>query len=468
MTRMNTRFFILLVVFSAALQCAAQMTLLVSSFPQLTPLRDTLYVAGEFNGWNERDPQYMMTSGPNGHSVVISGLSAGEYEYKITRGRWAAVEGTATGGFVGNRTLNFQNGATENISIAGWEDIAGTPTITSHVRVLDSNFQIPQLNRLRRIWICFPPDYFTTENYYPVVYMHDGQNVFNAGTSFSGEWEVDEAMQNAVQQACSSAIVVAIDNGGGNRLDEYAPWLNTQYNEGGQGGQYVDFIVNTLKPYIDAEFRTLPQKENTAIMGSSLGGLISAYAIFTHPEVFGRAGIFSSAYWFNPQIFDLAASHTAGAGNKIYHVCGTSEGNGSVLTNQNDMIATLEGNGYSADQLIGLDDPNGAHSEWFWREEFPAAYTWLIDCAVLDLSEISPSNFRLFPNPADSVVEIEAEEKIISYTILRQNGQLVQSTNTILPNKKIQAPIENLLSGSYFVVLHLESGKRITLRLIKK
>jgi predicted alpha/beta superfamily hydrolase len=324
------------------------------------------------------------------------------------------------------------------------------------------------LNRLRRIWICFPPDYFTTENYYPVVYMHDGQNVFNAGTSFAGEWEVDEAMQDAVQQACSNAIVVAIDNGGGNRLDEYAPWLNTQYNEGGQGGQYVDFIVNTLKPYIDDEFRTLPQKENTAIIGSSLGGLISAYAIFTYPEVFGRAGIFSPAYWFNPQIFDLAASHTAGEGNKIYHVCGTSEGNGSVLTNQNQMISLLEGNGYGPNQLLGLDDPNGAHSEWFWREEFPAAYTWLIDCAALDVTENAQSEFRLFPNPSDSVVKIESEEKIISYSILHQNGQLVQNNHTIQAAYTLEASVESLVSGTYFIVLHLESGKRSTLRLIKK
>jgi predicted alpha/beta superfamily hydrolase len=467
---MNARFYILFCLAFFAFAGNAQMVLNVVSTPQLTPIRDTLYVAGSFNNWNARDPEFMMLPTPNGYSVSISGESGATYQYKITRGSWPTVEGSSTGAYISNRSLVYQNGGEENITINGWEDIGGVPTITAHLRILDSNFPIPQLNRVRRVWICFPPDYFTTENYYPVVYMHDGQNVFNAATSFAGEWGVDEAMLEEVNNVCTNAIIVAVDNGGGDRLDEYAPWLNTQYNEGGQGGLYASFLVNDLKPYIDNQYRTLTTPEHTAIMGSSLGGLISAYAAFTYPNVFGRVGIFSPAYWFNPQIFDLGASHTPGEGTKIYHVCATNEGNGSVLQDQEEMVDVLLANGYTSDQLFSLDVQNGAHSEWFWKQEYPAAYTWLIDCNSVGVYDAVISEVVLFPNPSDSSIEIQStgNQKISGYSIVAMNGQAVKAETFATAQETVRASITDLHSGSYFVFLRLESGKRATLRLIKK
>lgn len=447
----------------------AQMTIVVSTTPQLTPLRDTLYVAGSFNNWNPRDENFRMELGPNGYSVLINGVSGQSYNYKITRGSWPTVEGSTTGGFIADRSLIYQSGATETISVLGWEDIGGNPTITEHVRILDSNFHIPQLQRNRRIWISFPPNYFTSANYYPVIYMHDGQNVFNAGTSFSGEWRVDESMTNELQNACAQSIIVAIDNGGGERLNEYAPWVNSQYNQGGQGAEYCSFLVNTLKPFIDANYRTLSDRSNTAIMGSSLGALISAYAAFSYPEVFGKVGLFSPAYWFNPEIFDLGENHDNLPGTLVYHVCGTNEGNGSVLEDQNEMIQNLQSNGYLSDELQSLDWADGAHSEWFWDREFPAAYTWLIDCASNQSDLIISKDLRLFPNPADTSFEIQSSgDRIVSLEILSQEAKAVRWERYFEHLYSLKQDVSELNSGVYFVVIGLDGGKRYTFRLIKK
>lgn len=466
--RMIARLATLLLVFSAF--CGkAQMNIIVAATPQLTPLRDTLYVAGSFNNWNPRDEDYRMEMGPNGYSVSISGAAGSVYSYKITRGNWPTVEGSATGGFIADRTLVYQSGATETISVSGWEDIGGNPTVSEHVRILDSNFHIPQLQRNRRVWLCFPPDYFTSTNYYPVIYMQDGQNVFNAGTSFSGEWRVDESMLNELEEACSQAIIVAVDNGGSQRINEYAPWSNAEYNQGGQGDEYCSFLVSTLKPYIDANYRTLSDRSNTAIMGSSLGALISAYAAFTYPEVFGKVGLFSPAYWFNPEIFDLGENHNRIPGTAIYHVCGTNEGNGSVLEDQNEMIQRLQNNSYASDELQSLDWADGAHSEWFWDREFPAAYTWLIDCASNQAEVVISRDLRLFPNPADTSFEIQSSaERIQSLEILSHDGKAVRWEYYFEHHYSMKQDVNELTSGLYFVIIGLEGGKRYTFRLIKQ
>lgn len=452
-----------------ATMARGQMTILVANTPQLTPLRDTLYVAGSFNNWNPRDENYRMELGPNGYSVSITGVNGNAYNYKITRGNWPTVEGSATGGFIADRTVLYQQGSTETISVLGWEDIGGNPTVSAHVRILDSNFHIPQLQRNRRVWICFPPDYFTSAEYYPVIYMHDGQNVFNSGTSFSGEWRVDESMINELENACTQSIIVAIDNGGAERLNEYAPWMNTQYNQGGQGDEYCSFLVNTLKPFIDANYRTLSDRSNTAIMGSSLGALISAYAAFTYPEVYGKVGLFSPAYWFNPGIFDLAEDHNNLSGTFIYHVCGTNEGNGSVLDDQNEMIQRLQNNGYPGDELQSLDWAEGAHSEWFWDREFPAAYLWLVDCASGQPESLISMDLNLFPNPTDTSFQIQSNrERIVSLEMFGQDGKCVRWERYFEHLHALKQDVSALNSGVYFVVIGLDGGKRYTFRLIKQ
>jgi predicted alpha/beta superfamily hydrolase len=154
----------------------------------------------------------------------------------------------------------------------------------------------PQLWNRRDILVYTPASYARTDRRYPVLYMHDGQNLFDPTTSFAGEWGVDQAMESAVPGGIQ-AIVVGIPNMGVDRTKEYSPFTDPRHGKGA-GDAYLDFILGTLKPMIDERYRTRPDRESTGILGSSLGGLISLYAFFRAPSRFGFAGVMSPALWF--------------------------------------------------------------------------------------------------------------------------------------------------------------------------
>lgn len=127
---------------------------------------------------------------------------------------------------------------------------------------------------------------------YPVVYMHDGQNIFDPKTSYAGaDWRVDETVTKLIKQKKIKEIIVVSIYNTHDRLEEYS-WSD-------KGQKYLKFIIEELKPFIDSNYKTMPGKENTAIMGSSMGGLISFYAAWHHPEVFSMAGCLSSSFYFN-------------------------------------------------------------------------------------------------------------------------------------------------------------------------
>lgn len=171
-------------------------------------------------------------------------------------------------------------------------------TAADHVKIISEHFEMPQLNTTRRIWIYLPPDYQNPHKHFPVIYLHDGQNLFDAKTSYAGEWEADEALNRLSQATGKGIIAVGIDNGGDRRIAELSPFKNEKYG-GGEGEKYVRFITETLKPYIDRHYRTKSNKKNTMIGGSSLGALISVYAAVAHPSTFGKVLAFSPAFWFN-------------------------------------------------------------------------------------------------------------------------------------------------------------------------
>lgn len=251
------------------------------------------------------------------------------------------------------------------------------------VSVLDTAFAMPQLERTRRVWVYLPPDYATSDRRYPVLYMHDGQNLFDAATAYAGEWGIDETLDSLHTAGDPGIIVVGIDNGRERRLDEYSPWRNERHG-GGEGAAYAEWLVHTLKPFIDQRYRTLADRSNTAIAGSSMGGLISLYALLQFPEVYGRAGIFSPAFWFAPEIFDaVRASRAPYPDTRVYMVSGgrelqQGERAGVYRDDQARMQEALIAAGFRAGQQVKASViPDGEHSEWFWRREFPAAYRWL-------------------------------------------------------------------------------------------
>ncbi len=169
-------------------------------------------------------------------------------------------------------------------------------TASPQVQVLPVAVPMTELQRQRTIRLYLPPSYGHSDRRYPVLYMHDGQNLFDAATGYAGEWQVDETLDRLADSGQLELIVVGIDNGAALRNQELVPFVHPEIGKA-EGEAYLRFIINDLKPYIDRQYRTLPSREHTGLMGSSLGGLITHYAGQHHSDVFGRFGVLSPSYW---------------------------------------------------------------------------------------------------------------------------------------------------------------------------
>lgn len=355
----------------------SQVTLRVTSVPGDTPPGAVIFLAGTVNGWNPSHPDYALTPRDGIYTITIP-EQTGEVSYKFTRGNWTTAEGDAAGGHLPNRTFAFTGKPqTLNVNILSWQ-AEPMSTAAANVSILDDEFPVPQLNTKRRIWLYLPPDYVTSDKRYPVIYMHDGQNVFDAATSFSGEWGVDETLNELFAKGDYGAIVVAIDNGGPERLNEYSPWRNPDYATGGKGAAYMEFVANTLKPYIDANYRTRPQPQFSALIGSSMGGLISTYGALEHPDKFLKIGSMSPAYWFASEALqDYISRYKADLSkHRIYILAGINEWPKMIETTD-PIKESLKQKGVKKENLFKLYHPEGTHTEAFWKATFSEVYQWL-------------------------------------------------------------------------------------------
>ena len=381
------KIFFFFILISALIE--AQVTLKITSIPSNTPSGAVIYVAGSFNAWNPSSTP--MTPDGMGNFVYTVPEGSGNAGYKFTRGSWNTVEGNANGQYLPDRTFGFTgNPQTLNLTIQSWEDLgAGNPsTAASNVHILSNSFPIPQLNRNRKIWVYLPPDYATSTKTYPVIYMQDGQNLFDNATSFSGEWQVDETMNSLFAAGDYGAIVIGIDNGGSERIDEYTPWNNPQYG-GGEGDQYMQFVAETLKPYVDTNYRTKPGAEYNALIGSSLGALISNYGGVKYSGTFSKIGSFSPAYWIVASQFNNYITNSTAnlSGTRIYFVAGTNES--STMTSDIEAVKNnLQAKGLTANNTLVKLDSYGQHNENYWKGEFGSAYKWLFQNTILSTNQI--------------------------------------------------------------------------------
>jgi predicted alpha/beta superfamily hydrolase len=238
----------------------------------------------------------------------------------------------------------------------------------------------------RNVDVWLPPGYGEDPaRRYPVLYMHDGQNLFDPATSFGGiDWGVDEAMTRLIAAGkVKAAIVVGVWNTG-KRREEYMPQRAVQsavvdYNVPGAGDvtaadiisdRYLAFLVDELKPAIDASYRTLPDREHTFVMGSSMGGLVSQYAISRYPEVFGGAGCVST-HWpagDGIAVADFGAHLPDPATHRYWFDYGTATLDAGYEPYQKQADALLRKAGYVEGQNWVTKKFDGAeHSEKSWR-----------------------------------------------------------------------------------------------------
>ncbi len=248
-----------------------------------------------------------------------------------------------------------------------------TAQSTATQQVVTFEIYAPQLEAQKKIWVYLPESYGKLKKAYSVIYMHDAQNLFDATTSFVGEWKIDEYLDSISDD---ETIIVGIEHGNAKRLEELTPYPSEKYG-GGKGDLYLDFIINTLKPHIDTTYTTLKNAQSTSIFGSSLGGLISFYAIIKHPETFGNAGVFSPSFWINREIFELVEATNIPETSKFYFVVGTEEGDDDMVSDQKKMVSILKEKGVKPENLVSKIIEGGKHSELYWSEYFPDAYKWL-------------------------------------------------------------------------------------------
>ncbi|MBA6153018.1 alpha/beta hydrolase [Gelidibacter maritimus] len=244
---------------------------------------------------------------------------------------------------------------------------------TASVQVSTFYIDAPQLQVEKTIWVYLPKAYAHSKKDYPVVYMQDAQNLFDADTSYVGEWNIDEYLDSISD---NKSIIIGIEHGNEKRMEELTPFSNEEYG-GGKADAYLSFIINTLKPHIDTTYRTLNSAEHTTIFGSSLGGLLSFYALIKYPETFGNAGIFSPSFWFSNRIFEFVSGTDVSPNSRFYFLAGSEESKG-MIPDMNKMIGILRKEGVPENHIKSTIIKEGQHNESLWRESFPEAYEWLI------------------------------------------------------------------------------------------
>lgn len=244
------------------------------------------------------------------------------------------------------------------------------------IRLIDNSFEIPQLGKKRRIWALLPYNYFDTDKRFPVLYLQDAQNLFDDGAPF-GNWSIDRHLTQLAKAGFGDLIVIAIDHGGRERIQEYSPYFHRKFGEG-QGKGYAEFLISTLKPFIDTHYRTLPDRSHTGIGGSSMGGLISAYTGIVHPEHFSRLMIFSPSFWYSDEIYFDAFKYNYTLPMRMFIYAGEKESR--FMSQHIHQFKDALAHGQFSSKLTAFNiviDPDGQHQEKYWGNMFPEAVKWL-------------------------------------------------------------------------------------------
>jgi predicted alpha/beta superfamily hydrolase len=349
-----------------------------------TPIDDRrpVYVVGNFNNWTTEQTRFKMTRVSNGRFMLTFPPETHlphRLEYKYVRGGWENQELDTFGNATPNRVVENPQGFIRDF-VVRWSNygLTFTPSFLPKIHVVSPAFFSPELKKSRRVVALLPHNYDAqTEKRYPVLYLQDAQNLFDDKSPF-GNWGIDKKLAVLAERGMGDVIVIAVDHAGETRINEYLPPTKARELGHSEGRKYVKFLSKTLKPHIDAQFRTLTDRLHTGIGGSSMGGLISIYAGLIYPETFGRLMIFSPSLWAVQNAPFAAIRFFKPIPTRIYAYAGGKEG-ASVVPNVKNFQKVIQAQGFD-DTKIGFKlavDPNGLHDEKRWGEEFPKAVEWL-------------------------------------------------------------------------------------------
>ncbi|WP_312818820.1 alpha/beta hydrolase [Kaistella carnis] len=351
-----------------------------------------VYITGNFNKWNPRNLNFELKEiSPNTYFIEINNDQLPDLiEYKFTRGGWENVEIDRFGNITPNRKVNKKKLETKDI-VKKWR-LNWAPFKEEFypvVEIISEKFFIPQLNKTRKIWALLPHNYHQSSDSYPVLYLHDAQNLFNEGSAF-GNWEIDKKMSILSEYGRGDIIIIAIENGSEDRNKEYV-LDNNSIVQNAEGKKYIRFLADTLKPYVDSVYRTKSEREYTGIGGSSLGGLISIYSGFLYPEVYSKLMIFSPSLWLNPDYNFPQMNFKNPYDIKVYLYGGEQEG--SEMTERihlfEQQLEAFENTHSIQFEIRRSINPDGQHQEFYWSQEFPRAIEWLYYDTEDDPKELS-------------------------------------------------------------------------------
>jgi len=253
-----------------------------------------------------------------------------------------------------------------------------TPTASENVHILTDTITIDYLNKKRTLALYLPENYATDTVDYPVIYFMDGESLFDQKIQEGTEWQVDEVLDSIRQLGQASAIVVGIYSSE-NRLREYKPFPSTRWysHKRVSGDKHANWIVNSVKPWIDARYRTKKEAQSTIIGGASLGGLMSYYMLMEYPDVFGGAIVFSPSFWVSEVVYQLHEKNKRLAQQKIYFDAGRLET--PTVNSIERMREVLLASGMPAEDIkLDIEEGEG-HWHMTWRKGFPKAYPWIIE-----------------------------------------------------------------------------------------
>ena len=339
-----------------------------------------IYVAGTFNEWTVAQENYRLHPShlPNQYSIDLDlPEDPARVEYKYTRGGWEAVELGEYGENAFNHTRYIHEDWTVPDRVQNWanEGLHYRPELLPQIQLIEEDFDIPKTIRTRRVAALLPHDYHTSGKQYPVLYLQDGQNLFDDHAPY-GSWGVDKQLASMAARGQGDLIVIAIDHAADKRVSEYTPSFTTRLGRG-VGRDYVRFLACQLKPYVDKHFRTLSGPEHTGIGGSSMGGLVSIYAGLIYPEVYDRLMVFSPSLWVMPRMPFSILKLTKKFRGKIYLYGGEAESKTMVPNMRRFRKELLKQTGSDRVEFRVEIDPEGQHNEARWGREFPKAVEWL-------------------------------------------------------------------------------------------
>ena len=364
--------------------------------PANTPVDATLYIAGNHQSVGPWVPdRHALKRFDDGTWRTSLDLPDGfELEYKITHGSWDTVEKRADGADVANRSAIAKDGLVLNIDVAAWaagndnSHLRLEPSLTGNIKLI-KKFRSKVLGNERDLIVYLPESYDREPHRrFPVLYMQDGQNLFDRATSaFGTEWGVDETAQALIRSNKIEPLIIVGIYTEANRMGELTDTYSKKYGDGGKARLYAKFLVDEVKPFMDKTFRTKPDRANTGVGGSSLGGLVSLFLVESYPEVFSRCAAVSPALlWSDGALVERWRSDRARLPprrTKFWIDVGSKEtvqdtSSDAYLNSVRSLVDVFKDAGLEEGSDYRFVVKEGAeHNEAAWQERFPEILEFL-------------------------------------------------------------------------------------------